>query len=453
MSIISQIKILPPSGEPAIADIGASAGNITYTNTTSGLTATDVQNAIDELSNDYSNLGTAAEKDVPASGDASITEVVMGNDSRLTDARPASDVSSWAKAATKPSYTAAEVGAIPATDKGSNNGVAELDSSGKVPSSQLPSFVDDVIEGYYNTTNGKFYKESTYTTEITGESGKIYLDLSTDTTWRWSGSAFIQIKGDLTLGETSTTAYRGDRGKAAYDHSQATHARTDATKVESSTTNGNIKINGIETTVYTHPGSGTNPHGTTASDIGLGNVGNFKAVSTVASQGLTDTEKTNARTNIGVGNATLTIQKNGTTVKTFTSNATSDVTCDITMTKSDVGLGNVGNFKAVSTVANQGLTDTEKSNARANIGAGNSSLTLGTGSTNAYYGDKGNSAYTHAVTNKGSAFSSGFYKITTNNEGHVTAATAVQKSDITALGIPGAIPTFAFDGSTLVITP
>ena len=50
---------------------------------------------------------------------------------------------------------------------------------------------------------------------------------------------------------------------------------------------------------YVHPGSGTNPHGTTKTDVGLGNVGNFKAVSTVASQGLTDTEKSNARTNIG----------------------------------------------------------------------------------------------------------------------------------------------------------
>lgn len=45
-------------------------------------------------------------------------------------------------------------------------------------------------------------------------------------------------------------------------------------------------------------------------------------------------------------------------------------------------------------------------------------------------------AYAHAVTNKGSAFSSGLYKITTNSEGHVTAATAVEKSDITALGVP-----------------
>lgn len=80
--------------------------------------------------------------------------------------------------------------------------------------------------------------------------------------------------------------------------------KPDATKVESSSTNGNIKINGVETSVYTHP-TGTNPHGTTKSDVGLGNVGNFKAVSTVASQGLTDTEKSNARANIGAGTSSF----------------------------------------------------------------------------------------------------------------------------------------------------
>lgn len=99
---------------------------------------------------------------------------------------------------------------------------------------------------------------------------------------------------------------------AAYTHSQATHARTDATKVEASSTNGQIKINGTETTVYVHP-TGTNPHGTTKSDVGLGNVGNFKAVSTVASQGLTDTEKSNARANIGAGTSSLTIGTSDTT--------------------------------------------------------------------------------------------------------------------------------------------
>lgn len=188
--------------------------------------------------------------------------------------------------------------------KGKAGGLAELDPNGKVPSWQLPSYVDDVIEGYLY--NSKFYKEKDHTTEIAGEAGKIYVDLSNNKTYRWSGSAYTVISETLALGETSSTAYRGDKGKIAYDHSQAAHARTDATKTEASTTNGNIKINGSEVTVYTHP-SGTNPHGTTKSDIGLGNVGNFKAVSTVASQGLTDTEKANARANIGAGTSNLTI--------------------------------------------------------------------------------------------------------------------------------------------------
>ena len=270
---------------------------------------------------------------------------------------PASDVSDWAKAKTKPSYTAGEVGLgnvgnfkavstvanqglsdseksnaranigaqaagsyaasththddryytesetdtklkekLSAILKGSANGLAELDSTGKVPASQLPSFVDDIIEGYIY--NGKLYKESGHTTEISGESGKIYVDLSTEKTYRWSGSTFVVISDTLALGETSTTAYRGDRGKAAYEHSQSAHARADATKTEASATNGNLKINGNETQVYRHP-AGTNPHGTTKADVGLDKVGNFKAVSTVANQGLSDAEKNNARANIG----------------------------------------------------------------------------------------------------------------------------------------------------------
>lgn len=76
-----------------------------------------------------------------------------------------------------------------------------------------------------------------------------------------------------------------------------------------------------------------------------------------------------------------------------------------------------------------------------------SSLSLGTTSSTAFRGDYGSAAYTHAVTNKGSAFSSGLYKITTNSEGHVTAATAVAKTDITALGIPAQDTTYVFDGT------
>ena len=95
--------------------------------------------------------------------------------------------------------------------------------TGVIAAANLPSYVDDVIEGYYSSS--KFYKtkgsDGTYSSEITGESGKIYVDLNTNKTYRWSGSAYAVISETLALGETSSTAYRGDRGKVAYDHASA----------------------------------------------------------------------------------------------------------------------------------------------------------------------------------------------------------------------------------------
>ena len=134
-------------------------------------------------------------------------------------------VPEWAKAPSKPTYTATEVGArpdtwmpsaedvgaIPASQKGAASGVAELDSSGKVPTSQLPSYVDDVVE-----------YDSLSAFPDTGEDGKIYIAEDTNLTYRWSGTQYVEISPSLALGETSSTAYRGDRGKTAYDHSQTT---------------------------------------------------------------------------------------------------------------------------------------------------------------------------------------------------------------------------------------
>ena len=100
--------------------------------------------------------------------------------------------------------------------KGQKNGLAELDSNGKVPSSQLPSYVDDVIEGYYY--NSKFYKEESHTNEIAGESGKIYTDLGNNKTYRWSGTTYTEISASLALGETSSTAYPGNKGAANADN-------------------------------------------------------------------------------------------------------------------------------------------------------------------------------------------------------------------------------------------
>lgn len=108
-------------------------------------------------------------------------------------------------------YTAEQVGALAVALKGTANGVAELDAMGRVPSGQLPSYVDDVIEvANFAALPG------------TGEAGKIYITLDNNKTWRWSGSGYAEISASLALGETSSTAYRGDRGATAYAHSQAT---------------------------------------------------------------------------------------------------------------------------------------------------------------------------------------------------------------------------------------
>lgn len=64
---------------------------------------------------------------------------------------------------------------------------------GKIPASELPSYVDDVIEGYYH--DSKFYEDAQYTEEITPESSKIYIDLATGYTYRWGGTEYVQIGG------------------------------------------------------------------------------------------------------------------------------------------------------------------------------------------------------------------------------------------------------------------
>lgn len=104
-------------------------------------------------------------------------------------------------------YDVTDADAVHTSDIGTSNGVAELDANGLVPSSQLPSYVDDVLE---------YASASSFPS--TGETGKIYVALDTNLTYRWSGSAYVEISPSLALGETSSTAYRGDRGKTAYDH-------------------------------------------------------------------------------------------------------------------------------------------------------------------------------------------------------------------------------------------
>mgnify|MGYP003635229170 CR=1 FL=1 len=96
----------------------------------------------------------------------------------------------------------------PTSEKGNVNGYAELNSSGFVPTSQLPAYVDDVLE---------FVNFASFPTS--GTTGIIYVALNTNIIYRWGGSIYAEISSTLALGETSATAYRGDRGKIAYDNS------------------------------------------------------------------------------------------------------------------------------------------------------------------------------------------------------------------------------------------
>lgn len=107
----------------------------------------------------------------------------------------------------------AGLGTAATKDAGVASGVAELDASGKVPSSQLPSYVDDVLE---------YASQSAFPAE--GETGKIYVALDTNKTYRWSGTAYVEISESLALGETSSTAYAGDKGKANADNITAIQA-------------------------------------------------------------------------------------------------------------------------------------------------------------------------------------------------------------------------------------
>ena len=101
------------------------------------------------------------------------------------------------------------------SEKGTANGVATLDATGKIPASQVPGSMDEIIEGYYY--NGNFYLDSAHQQEITGEESKIYVDLETNKTYRWGGTTYVEISASLALGETTGTAYEGSKGKANAD--------------------------------------------------------------------------------------------------------------------------------------------------------------------------------------------------------------------------------------------
>ncbi len=119
--------------------------------------------------------------------------------------------------------------------KGQPNGFASLDGKGLIPSSQLPAYVDDVIEV-------AIFDELP---EV-GEAGKIYVTLDTNLTYRWSGTRYIEISQSLALGETSSTAYAGDKGKVTTDIVTSIGTRVGLTTIVPSDTAVQINSMGIE---------------------------------------------------------------------------------------------------------------------------------------------------------------------------------------------------------------
>jgi hypothetical protein len=142
------------------------------------------------------------------------------------------------------------------------SGVATLGTDGKVPTSQLPSYVDDVLE---YTAKANF--------PATGETGKIYVDTTTNLTWRWGGSTYVEISPSLALGNVTPsapgTAAVGTAATAAHaDHVHPAQTTITGNAGSASKLNHSVKVKGVEI--------GTS---TTAQNITFGNAAD-KAVDT-----------------------------------------------------------------------------------------------------------------------------------------------------------------------------
>ena len=337
----------------------------------------------------------------------------------------------WANIKTLLSTSLSDFGkkVILSTEKGTANGVAELDESGKVPASQLPSYVDDVLE-YASIT----------AFPATGETGKIYVSLSDNKTYRWSGSAYVEIASGVTLGETSSTAYRGDRGKIAYDHSQKTHAPTTPATASAAglmSATDKQKLDSLQN--YTHPAH-------TAKTSGLYKItvdaqGHVSAATAVAKSDITalgipaqDTTYSAATTS-KAGLMSATDKQKLDSLQNYTHPAHTAKTSGLYKITVDAQ----GHVSAATAVAKSDIT-------ALGIPAQDTTYSAATASKAGLMSaaDKqkleGLQNYNHPAH---TAKASGLYKITVDAQGHVSAATAVAKSDITALGIPAQDTTYS----------
>ena len=150
---------------------------------------------------------------------------------------------------------------------------ANLSDNGKVPANQLPSYVDDVLE--YGTLS---------TFPVTGETDKIYVAQDTNLTYRWSGTRYVEISQSIALGETSTTAYPGNKGKANEEAiiNEISRAQVKEQSRQDSIDEEIERAKRVETNIQDshnrHITDYNNPHNVTKFQVGLGNVDNTSDV-------------------------------------------------------------------------------------------------------------------------------------------------------------------------------
>ena len=344
--------------------------------------------------------------------------------------------------------------------------------TGTVPQANLPSYVDDVVE-----------VDDYDSLPPTGEAGKIYVDKETNKTYRWGGSAYVEISASLALGETSATAFRGDYGKVAYDHAQAkgsefatgfykitTNAEGHVTSA-TAVTKGDITALGIPSedtdTTYT-AGAGLGLSGTefsiadsgvttaklandsvTADKIADGvipDVSEFitseEASGAYAAKSHTHDDRYYTETEVDGfldGKANV---SHAHTIENVTGLQ------DALDEKADVGSMTLTSLGVTATAEELNYMDGVTSNVQTQIDGKADLAHTHANATTSTAGfmsaedktklegvETGANKYVHPASAAG-AKAEGLYKIATDANGHVTGATAVEKTDITALGIP-----------------
>lgn len=179
---------------------------------TNAIAAAESANDAAAAANSAANQAIGFINSAQTAVDNANTAANAANEAATTATDAANNANTQAEYAKEQGDYAKQQGDAVLAQKGQPNGLAELDDTGRVPSSQLPSYVDDVIDvdTYSNLPNP-------------GESGKIYITTDNNKQYRWSGTGYAEISPSLALGTTSETAGRGDWTQAAYNHSLITN--------------------------------------------------------------------------------------------------------------------------------------------------------------------------------------------------------------------------------------